>query len=99
MPKTARRSMTTRIHVETAASPTANTTADEESNTNLLADLERRQDDVLLQLDELDRKLTALLTGLGVTFVDERPETQPLRLADVDDSEDDEELPRRYRAA
>jgi hypothetical protein len=37
----------------------------------LLADLERRQDDVLAQLDALDRQLTGLLQGLGVTLVDD----------------------------
>ena len=37
----------------------------------LLADLERRQDDVLAQLDALDRQLTDLLKGLGVTLVDD----------------------------
>ena len=38
---------------------------------SLLADLERRQDDVLAQLDALDRQLTDLLKGLGVTLVDD----------------------------
>ena len=37
----------------------------------LLADLERRQDDVLAQLDALDRQLAGLLRGLGVTLVDD----------------------------
>jgi hypothetical protein len=37
----------------------------------LLADLERRQDDVLAQLDELDKRLCGILKGLGVTPVAE----------------------------
>lgn len=32
----------------------------------LLADLERRQDDVLKQLDELEAKLGAVLKGLNI---------------------------------
>lgn len=34
---------------------------------DLLSDLERRQDEVLAQLDDLDRKLCGILEGLGVT--------------------------------
>ena len=34
---------------------------------DLLSDLERRQDEVLAQLDNLDRKLCGILEGLGVT--------------------------------
>jgi len=44
--------------------------ADEHAG-NLLADLERRQDDVLAQLDELDRRVSDLLRGLGVTLIDD----------------------------
>ncbi|WP_153557557.1 hypothetical protein [Roseimaritima sediminicola] len=33
----------------------------------LLRELERRQDDVLAQIDDLDAKVTALLSELGVT--------------------------------
>ena len=33
----------------------------------LLHDLEQRQDEVLIQLDDLDAKLTEVLKGLGVT--------------------------------
>lgn len=40
---------------------------------DLLSDLERRQDEVLAQLDDLDRKLCGILEGLGVTPIyDER---------------------------
>lgn len=44
--------------------------ADEQAG-NLLADLERRQDDVLAQLDELDRRVSDLLRGLGVTLIED----------------------------
>lgn len=37
----------------------------------LLADLERRQDEVLEQLDDLDSKLREVLKGLGVSGTDE----------------------------
>lgn len=43
---------------------------DRNGSGNLLAELERRQDDVLKQLDELDQKLCVLLRGLGVTPVE-----------------------------
>lgn len=39
----------------------------------LLADLERRQDDVLSQLDDLDKRLCGILKSLGVTPVAEEP--------------------------
>lgn len=39
----------------------------------LLADLERRQDDVLAQLDDLDKRLCGILKSLGVTPVAEDP--------------------------
>jgi hypothetical protein len=55
-----------------------------------LLELERRQDDVLSQLDELDQKLTTLLRGLGVTFVEEEVETSTIRLASVGDDDDNE---------
>lgn len=38
---------------------------------HLLHELERRQDQVLEQLDELDAKLTEVLQGLGVTISSE----------------------------
>lgn len=41
----------------------------------LLHELERRQDDVLSQLDELDARLSEVLRGLGVNLDDE---IQPL---------------------
>ena len=37
----------------------------------LLNDLERRQDEVLTQLDDLDAKLKEVLKGLGATLDDE----------------------------
>lgn len=57
----------------------------------MLLELERRQDDVLLQLDELDKKLTSLLSGLGVTFVDDQEsDNASIRLADLSDDSDEE---------
>jgi hypothetical protein len=44
---------------------------------SLLADLERRQDDVLAQLDLLDRQVADLLRGLGVTLTEGEDENQP----------------------
>lgn len=44
---------------------------------SLLADLERRQDDVLAQLDLLDRQVADLLRGLGVTLTEGQNENQP----------------------
>jgi len=44
---------------------------------SLLADLERRQDDVLAQLDLLDRQVADLLRGLGVTLAEGETESQP----------------------
>lgn len=53
----------------------------------LLADLERRQDDVLAQLDELDKRLCGILKGLGVTPVaEERGDVMQLN---PDDSSED----------
>ena len=40
----------------------------------LLHELEKRQDDVLTQLDDLDAKLTEVLKGLGVTAAEESEE-------------------------
>ncbi len=37
----------------------------------LLSELERRQDEVLHELDALDAKLKELLSGLGVTIDDD----------------------------
>jgi len=49
--------------------------ADEQAG-NLLADLERRQDDVLAQLDDLDRRVSELLRGLGVTLIEDSEAVQ-----------------------
>jgi hypothetical protein len=59
--------------------------ADEQAG-NLLADLERRQDDVLAQLDELDRRVSDLLRGLGVTLIED---SEAIEFVDesVDESE------------
>jgi len=57
----------------------------------MLLELERRQDDVLFQLDELDKKLTSLLSGLGVTLVDDQEsDNASIRLADLSDDSDEE---------
>ena len=40
----------------------------------LLDDLERRQDEVLLELDALDARLTEVLSGLGVSCEEEAEE-------------------------
>jgi hypothetical protein len=40
---------------------------------HLLCELERRQDDVLRQLDELESQLNQVLTGLGVAMIDCEP--------------------------
>ncbi|MCC9641355.1 hypothetical protein LOC71_03645 [Rhodopirellula sp. JC740] len=45
----------------------------EEAPGNLLQELERRQDDVLAQLDELEAKLNEVLEGLKI-----EPDTTPL---------------------
>ncbi len=61
---------------------------DEADGVHSLAELERRQDDVLAQLDELDKKLTSLLTGLGVTLVDDVDDAAPaLKIAAFEDDE------------
>lgn len=57
-----------------------------------LMELERRQDDVLSQLEDLDLKLTSILKGLGVTLVDEESEKPSIRLADLGGDDDDEPL-------
>ena len=54
----------------------------------LLADLERRQDDVLAQLDALDRQLTGLLLGLGVTLVDDAETASSKQAIDSGDDVD-----------
>ena len=93
-------------HQSTAASRVRLTIVDSEIDTverdaaagEVLLDLERRQDDVLLQLDELEKKLTSLLSGLGVTFVeDSESENQWIRLADL--SDESENLERETRQA
>lgn len=64
---------------------------------SLLADLERRQDDVLAQLDALDRQLTSILKGLGVTLVDD---AEPSMTATDPDADDEElALPPRVQTA
>lgn len=55
---------------ETNMSPTPTSQVADSEPGQLLQDLERRQDDVLAQLDDLDAKLTAVLRGLGVTMDD-----------------------------
>ncbi len=63
-----------------------------EDGEHSLAELERRQDDVLAQLDELDKKLTSLLTGLGVTLTDDFEDSAPaLKIASFDDEDDTEQ--------
>ncbi len=54
---------------------------------SLLADLERRQDDVLAQLDALDRQLTSILKGLGVTLIDDAEPTAAAAEGDEDEHE------------
>ena len=51
-------------------SPTPASHTDSEPG-QLLHELERRQDEVLTQLDDLDAKLTEVLKGLGVASDDE----------------------------
>jgi len=57
-----------------------------------LQELERRQDDVLSQLEDLDLKLSSILRGLGVNLSENVAEESPsIRLADLaDDGEEDE---------
>ncbi len=55
----------------------------------MLLELERRQDDVLSQLDDLDQKLSSILRGLGVTIAaDEEATNGMIRLAELDDAEE-----------
>jgi len=69
-----------RIHQETVDA--------ESAHVSMLDDLERRQDDVLLQLDDLDKKLTSLLKGLGVVVTeDDRGAGEGLRVMTSDDDE------------
>jgi hypothetical protein len=51
-------------------SPTPTSYKSEQEAGQLLYELERRQDEVLTQLDDLDSKLAEVLRGLGVN-VDE----------------------------
>lgn len=65
---------------------------DREAGQTLL-ELERRQDDVLLQLEDLDQKLNSILRGLGVTISDEDLTHTDIRLAELgtdDDSDEDQ---------
>ena len=59
----------------------------------ILLQLERRQDDVLSQLDDLEQKLSSILRGLGVTLADDQQADIPaIRLADLGDEDEYEEL-------
>jgi hypothetical protein len=63
-----------------------------------LIELERRQDEVLIQLEELDQKLTSLLRGLGVTLVEDDDSQQPsIHLANVGDDDSTDELVKPLR--
>ncbi|TVQ02262.1 MAG: hypothetical protein EA381_03995 [Planctomycetaceae bacterium] len=64
---------------------------------NLLADLERRQNDVLQQLDELDLKLCEILKGLGVTPVESEGTSAGQTLTDSEDGEDGLDAPQPSR--
>ncbi|MGV3483870.1 MAG: hypothetical protein ACO1RT_05590 [Planctomycetaceae bacterium] len=68
--------------------------AREQESGQMLLDLERRQDDVLSQLDDLDQKLTSILRGLGVTMSADDDADQPggIRLADLGEDSDDDEV-------
>jgi hypothetical protein len=72
----------TKILTDPIACAAEKASADEQAG-NLLADLERRQDDVLAQLDELDRRVSDLLRGLGVTLIEDSEAVQF-----VDESDD-----------
>ncbi len=67
-----------------------------------LLELERRQDDVLSQLDDLEQKLSSLLIGLGVNFAENAEESSPsIRLADLGDESDESDeyevaIPRHF---
>jgi len=65
----------TKILTDPIACAAVKAEADERAG-NLLADLERRQDDVLAQLDELDRRVSDLLRGLGVTLIEDAEAVQ-----------------------
>jgi hypothetical protein len=52
-------------------SPHPTSVVQEQEPGQLLKELERRQDEVLQQLDDLDRKLKEVLAGLGVTLEEE----------------------------
>ncbi|MDB4676864.1 hypothetical protein OAF09_01410 [bacterium] len=52
-------------------SPHPTSAIPEQEPGQLLKELEKRQDDVLEQLDDLDRKLRDVLDGLGVTVEEE----------------------------
>jgi hypothetical protein len=56
-------------------SPTPLSHASEYEPGQLLNELEQRQDEVLIELDELDAKLREVLRGLGVTVEDDCDET------------------------
>ena len=52
-------------------SPTPSSLSADLEPGQLLKELERRQDEVLQQLDDLDSRLREVLEGLGVTVEDE----------------------------
>ena len=52
-------------------SPHPTSVVPEQEPGQLLKELERRQDEALEQLDDLDRKLKEVLAGLGVTLEEE----------------------------
>lgn len=52
-------------------SPHPTSAVAEQEPGQLLKELERRQDEALEQLDDLDRKLKEVLAGLGVTLEEE----------------------------
>ena len=64
-----------------------------------LLELERRQDDVLSQLDDLEQKLSSLLMGLGVNLTENAEESSSsIRLADLGDESEEYEVavPRHF---
>ncbi|MCM2373350.1 hypothetical protein [Aporhodopirellula aestuarii] len=51
--------------------PTSLSDPEADAPGQLLADLERRQDEAMLQLDDLERKLRDVLKGLNIEMEDE----------------------------
>ncbi len=74
-------------HADATSSRGPSATADADAGSSL-AELERRQDDVLAQLDQLDLKLSTILRGLGVTLTNDQDDAAfDLRLSDLDENE------------